>query len=79
MNIGQRIKQIRESMGLSQEELAKKLGYKSRSTINNLGLTILINQKWLNLPVSFKQLLEFLWDGKKTKKKSHPTKRWMAI
>lgn len=36
LNIGQRIKQCREHLGLSQEELAQKLGYKSRSTINKI-------------------------------------------
>lgn len=36
MGIGQRIKQQREAIGLSQEELAQKLGYKSRSTINKI-------------------------------------------
>lgn len=36
LNIGQRIKQKRESLGLSQEELAQRLGYKSRSTINKI-------------------------------------------
>ena len=36
MNIGQRIKQCREHLGLSQEELAQKLGYKSLSTINKI-------------------------------------------
>jgi repressor LexA len=33
MTIGDRIKYLREQQGLTQEELAKKLGYKSRSTI----------------------------------------------
>lgn len=33
MGIGMRIKQRRESLGMTQEELALKLGYKSRSTI----------------------------------------------
>lgn len=36
MSIGQRIKQQREAIGMSQEELAQKLGYKSRSTINKI-------------------------------------------
>ena len=36
MNIGQRIKQRREELGMSQEELAKKAGYKSRSSINKI-------------------------------------------
>ena len=36
MNIGERIKEKRESLGLSQEDLAKKVGYKSRSSINKI-------------------------------------------
>lgn len=36
MNIGQRIKLRREELGISQEELAKKAGYKSRSSINKI-------------------------------------------
>lgn len=38
MTIGERIKLRRESLGLSQEELAKRLGYKSRSSINKIEL-----------------------------------------
>ncbi len=33
MDLYKRIKKRREELGMSQEELAKKLGYKSRSTI----------------------------------------------
>lgn len=36
MKIGDRIKQRREELGLSQDELAKKLGYKSRSSVNKI-------------------------------------------
>lgn len=36
--IGQRIKIRREELGLSQEELGKRLGYKSRSSINKIEL-----------------------------------------
>lgn len=36
LSIGQRIKQQREAIGMSQEELAQKLGYRSRSTINKI-------------------------------------------
>ena len=36
MTIGDRIKIRREELGLSQEELAQKLGYKSRSSINKI-------------------------------------------
>ena len=40
MILGARIKQRREELGLSQEELAKKIGYKSRSTINKIEMGI---------------------------------------
>ena len=35
-SVGERIRKKRESLGMSQEELAKKLGYKSRSSINKI-------------------------------------------
>ncbi len=35
-NFGDRIRQKRISLGLSQEELAEKVGYKSKSTINKI-------------------------------------------
>ena len=38
MNEGVRIKMRREELGMTQEELAKKLGYKSRSSINKIEL-----------------------------------------
>lgn len=38
MTIGQRIKEKRIELGLSQDELAKKCGYKSRSSINKIEL-----------------------------------------
>ena len=36
MNIGERIRQCREKAGLTQDELARKLGYKSRSSVNKV-------------------------------------------
>lgn len=36
MDIGDRIKKRREELGISQEELAKKVGYKSRSSVNKI-------------------------------------------
>jgi len=38
--IGKKIKARREQLGLTQEELAKKLGYKSKSTINKIEMDI---------------------------------------
>lgn len=40
VQIGDRIKARRVELGLTQDELAKKLGYKSRSTINKIELNI---------------------------------------
>ena len=40
MQIGDRINARRIGLGLTQDELAKKLGYKSRSTINKIELNI---------------------------------------
>lgn len=36
VKIGERIKYRREQLGLSQDELARRLGYKSRSSINKI-------------------------------------------
>lgn len=36
MTAGERIKQERERLGMTQEELAKKVGYKSRSSVNKV-------------------------------------------
>ena len=38
--IGMNISRIRRDLGLTQEELAKKMGYKSKSTINKIELGI---------------------------------------
>lgn len=39
-HIGIKIKERREQLGLTQEELANKLGYKSKSTINKIEMGI---------------------------------------
>ena len=39
-HIGIKIREYREKLGMSQEELALKLGYKSRSTINKIEMGI---------------------------------------
>lgn len=36
MTIGERIRQRRESIGMSQDELAKRMGYKDRSSISKI-------------------------------------------
>lgn len=39
MTVGEKIRAKRIELGMSQEELAKKLGYKSRSSINKFELS----------------------------------------
>lgn len=36
MTVGERIKELRTNLGLTQEELAYKIGYKSRATVNKI-------------------------------------------
>ena len=40
VNIGANIKKRREALGLTQEELAARLGYKSKSSINKIELGV---------------------------------------
>ena len=46
MTVGERIAARRKELNMTQEELAKKLGYKSRSSINKIEL------EWSNVPLS---------------------------
>ena len=46
MTVGERIASRRKELNMTQEELAKKLGYKSRSSINKIELS------WSKLPLS---------------------------
>lgn len=39
MTVGERIKKRREELNLTQDELAKKVGYKSRSSINKIEMS----------------------------------------
>ena len=45
MTIGERIKNRREELGLSQEDVAKRLGYKSRSSVNKIEMARIIPAK----------------------------------
>ena len=55
MDIGKRIRLRREELGYTQEELAFKLGYKSRSSVNKVENTRELSLKKLN---SFAKALE---------------------
>lgn len=54
--VGTNIKQRREELGLTQEELAKKMGYKSKSTINKIEAGI--NDITQSKVVAFSKVLE---------------------
>ena len=38
MNVGDRIRQRRIALNMTQDELARKVGYKTRASINNIEL-----------------------------------------
>lgn len=69
--IGNRIKELRTKLGLTQEELAKRAGYTSRSTINKIekGLVDITQSKFVLLSkvlgVTPSQLLGWskIWDN----------------
>ena len=46
MTVGERIAARRKDLNMTQEELAKKLGYKSRSSVNKIEL------EWSNVPLA---------------------------
>lgn len=54
--VGRNIAQRRKALGMTQEELAKKMGYKSKSTINKieLGINDIVQSK----VVKFAEVLE---------------------
>lgn len=71
MSIGDRIKERRIELGITQEELAKKMGYKSRSSINKIELGI--NDIPQSKIVKFAQILRvspgYLMEWEQKKKK----------
>lgn len=68
-NIGQKIKLKREELGWTQEELANRMGYKSKSTINKIEMGI--NDVSQSKIVKFAEVLDtsvaylMNWDEKK--------------
>lgn len=59
MNIGERIKLRRESLGITQEELAKKMGYTSHTTVSKVEKGINdINQSTISKYAKYLQTTE---------------------
>ena len=63
--IGQRVKRLRESLGMSQESLAFAVGYQSRSSINKieLGKTDLSQSRIIELATALNTTPRYLLDG----------------
>ena len=66
MGIGDMIKKRREELKLTQEELAEKLGYKSRSSINKIesGINDLPQSKIVEFSKVLKTTPSYLMAGK---------------
>lgn len=74
MTLGDRVKQKRENMGLSQEELADKMGYKSKTSIHKIeqGITDLPLSKVEELAKVLNVTTSYLmgWESKKEEKEN---------
>ncbi len=78
--IGKRIKEKRESLGITQEELAQKLGYKNKSTIAKIetGTNDIIQSKVVEFATALQTSVSYLmgWDEPSI---SSPQKRTVTI
>lgn len=72
MGIGDRIRTRREELGLSQDELAEKMGYKSRSTIAKIekGVNDVAQKTTVKFAAALNTSVAYLmgWDEEETKK-----------
>ena len=69
--IGDKIKKRREELGISQEELAKRMGYKSRSSINKIELNLsdVPQKKIIDFAKALDTTISYLMDEHTSKKK----------
>ncbi len=76
MSIGEKIKDRREFLGLSQDELAHKVGYKSRSSIQKIetGRTDVSQTKISQIASALDTSVCYLmgWKDEKTDSHQHP-------
>lgn len=70
MTIYERIKELRKKRGMTQQELAEKVGYKTGSAVNKveLGLRDLNYSKICAFAVALETTASYLCDGEKEKK-----------
>lgn len=69
--IGDKIKKRREELGISQEELAKRMGYKSRSSINKIELNLsdVPQKKIIDFAKALDTTINYLMDEHTSKNK----------
>ena len=69
--IGDKIKKRREELGISQEELAKRMGYKSRSSINKIELNLsdVPQKKIIDFAKALDTTISYLMDEHTSKNK----------
>lgn len=85
-SFGDRVRQRRMELGYSQDELAKKLGYTSRSTINKIenGTNDVVQSKVVEFASALETTASFLmgWDDNANKKESikmDPTEKDLVV
>lgn len=71
MTMYERLKELRKKRGITQQELAEKVGYKTGSAVNKieLGLRDLNYSKICAFAVALGTTVSYLCDGEKEKKK----------
>lgn len=74
MKINERIKLCRENMNMSQEELAQKMGYKSKSTISKIesGLRDVKQSKVVEFAKALNTTTSYLMGWDESSQKSSP-------
>lgn len=75
--VGNNILNRRKALGMTQEELAKRMGYKSKSTINKieLGINDIPQSKVIRFAEVLETTPEYLMGWKKEEKINTPDKR----
>ncbi len=72
-DIGKRIREKREALGMTQEELAAKLGYKNKSSIAKIetGTNDIVQSKVVEFATVLNTTVAYLmgWDNEKSEKK----------
>jgi len=76
MAIGDRIKERREQLGITQQQLAERLGYKSKSTINKIemGINGISQKKIVDFAKALQTTIEYLMemDSNSVEEIEHP-------